>query len=220
MTFWKMKIVFALFAAGAFTPSVMAAVIWSEQGDAGQTRLSAQSVLGAGSLIEITGSIGSSSDVDMYWIQLTGGGTFSASAPSLSPSLRDPQLFLFDFSGFGIYANDDGLPALGAFLPAAHPLTPTSGGLYLLAISGYNTDPISVGGLIFPSSPFAPVYGPSGSGGGSPLSGWTGGGDTGSYTVSFTGAQAVETPEPSTTLFISIGLAVLVLSYRRRLSLS
>jgi hypothetical protein len=43
-----------------------------------------------------------------------------------------------------------------------------------IGISNFDHDPVSAGGLIFPSEPFSQMVGPSGPGGASPITGWTG----------------------------------------------
>ena len=111
----------------------------------------------------------------------------------------DTQLTLFDSSGIGIYSNDDfDTDNLQSTLPALNPLTPTTPGLYYLAVSDWDYDPLSDGGYIFPH-PISVHYsntavdGPTGPGGGSPVTGWggisTSGG--GSYTIALTGATAI-----------------------------
>ena len=103
-------------------------------------------------------------------------------------------MFLFDAAGFGWYANDDA-PEGGTTrsrLPAGHGLTPSEPGVYYLVISAWNRDPVSSGGLIFPTSPFDGVFGATGPGGGSPISGYGGSNsETGTYTISLTGATYI-----------------------------
>ena len=72
-------------------------------------------------------------------------------------------------------------------------------GDYFLALTTFNVDPVSPGGLfIFPNAPFQNVFGPTGPGGGAPISGWANPGFTpGTYTINLTGA-AFSTPEPGT----------------------
>lgn len=173
-------------AVAAIAVSSALAAPWAEVGDAGDLPLTANTPNGVGALTSITGVAGGS-DEDMYRICLTGGGTFSAS--TVGSVLVDTQLFLFDSAGLGVEANDDSV-GLKAVLPAGG-LSPTAGGVYYLALSSFNNDPVSSGGLIFPSTPFNLVHGPTGPGGGSPISGWTNnsGSAAAAYTIALTGAR-------------------------------
>jgi hypothetical protein len=171
---------------------VARAVTVTESGDAGSLPPNAQATTDAVDLI--TGQLGSSDDEDMYRICLTGGKTFSATTNG--SDLGDPQLFLFDATGRGVYANDDnGEPPdfLQSTLPAGHPLTPDTGGTYYLAISSFRNRPVSQGGEIFEFAPplFDPVLGPVGPGGGSPVTAWNNEGfTTGTYRITLTGTRA------------------------------
>jgi hypothetical protein len=129
----------------------------------------------------------------MYRLCLTGGKSFSATTrPGTSV---DTQLFLFERSGRGVFANDDTGRTLQSRLPAHHRLTPTSGGKFYLAISAYNNDPVSRTGLIFRSFPFRAVFGPTGRGGQEPVTGWTDESfEAGRYIIRLTGARACSGP--------------------------
>lgn len=165
----------------------------AEVSDAGQLLPEAQVIpSGEATLDSITGTISSDNDADLFQITLTGGGTFSATTLGTDTTFPDAQLFLLDENGFGVFANDD-TPFGGtqATLPAGSPLTPLDPGTYFLGISSVDYDPVSEGGLIFPGFPFDEVFGPTESGGGSPLSDFTGnGGGSGNYTIALTGVQA------------------------------
>jgi hypothetical protein len=116
----------------------------------------------------------------------------------------------------GVYANDDDGISLNSLLPAGNISSPTTPGKYYLAISRYNLDAYSASGLIFPSSPFNQVFGPSGPGGGNPVSYWSGstfGG--GEYWIGLTGASYV-IPAPGAILLGSIGLGLVNWLRRRR----
>jgi hypothetical protein len=192
-----------LLALLVFEPSTHAAS-WTEIGDAGSVPGTAQIPTGVGALDTILGTIGFG-DVDMYQIFVTGGGTFSAAASGAFPGFLDPQLYLFDSTGRGVYANDNEFPPNPFFspgravLPAGHPLTPLAPGIYYLAISGIDLEPVSSGGFIFPCLICTPtaVVGSTGPGGGSPITDWSGLPFTaGSYTITLTGAEFTP-PMPS-----------------------
>lgn len=169
----------------SFKPPVCAR--WQENGDADDLPGSAQVPLGAGSLNRISGAITSGTDADMYQICLTGAGTFSADTSVAGSATFDTQLFLFDSSGDGVYANDDS-GGLHSLLPAGG-LSPAGAGTYYLAISAFDNDPVSGLGEIFPDT-FNAVVGPTGPGGALSITGWNGAGFTvGAYDIALTGAE-------------------------------
>lgn len=157
---------------------------------------------GSTTLDSITGSLSDNNDVDLFQITLTGGKTFSATTEAKTDF--DPQLFLFDEDGFGVYARDDTPTSVQPTLPANHPLTPTDPGVYYLAIASFDNDPVSSQGLIFDndeSFPYNQVLEPIAPGREAPLSGFNNlGGSSGGYTIGLTGVRAV--PETSSVLGI------------------
>ena len=172
----------------ALAPAASAA---DEQGDAGDLPATAQDLSGA-AVETISGTVAGSSDIDMYRVCVDGGRSFSAS--SVGGTEVDTQLFLFDSAGRGVYANDDEREGvLQSLLPAGHEQTPTLPGRYYLAVGAYNTDPEAAGEKIF--GPGTGVVGPTGSGGGEPVSGWGGRpGGPGPYTLVLTGASCAPVP--------------------------
>jgi len=168
---------------------------WAELGDAGDLPDVAQAALGNGTLDSISGALTGEPDLgDMYLIYISDPATFSA---EVTVSSFDTQLFLFDQTGMGIYANDDrgDGTSLRSLLPSGHAYSPSTPGLYYLAITEWDRDPYSVSGLIFPSSPFTDTHGPTEAGGGDPITEWIGNLDNlGSYTIELTGAQYIQVP--------------------------
>ncbi len=148
------------------------AIMMMETGDAGQTLGTAQT-LGAGTT-SILGTLAppgqASTDVDLYrfgW----GGGVLSVNSFG-PPNVGDPQLFLFDAAGNGVAENDDS--AAGG-LQSEITLN-LAAGVYHLAISLFNNDPIDAGGnelFDFPTSFLDlngnTIQGPTGAG---PLFDW------------------------------------------------
>lgn len=176
--------------------------------DAGQTLGTAQDISsGTGTLDAISGRISSNTDADLFRFFIDDPAAFSATTvggttpDAPSEGVIDTQLFLFDVNGFGVEANDDDTSGLTfeSTLPAGNPFSPTSPGIYFLGISAFDNDPLSAGGEIFDDTPLA-VVGPTGAGGGSPLTNFDGNGlfPTGSYEIALTGATAI--PEPSSIL--------------------
>lgn len=210
---------FVFVALGLACASASTAQTYFESGDAGALPASAQIVSGSGALSSLNGIL-DPGDVDMFGIRITGGGTFSAT--SLASGIGNPQLFLFTSAGLGVYANDD-IPAdFQPRLPAGHALTPTAPGLYYLAISRFNADPISAGEFIFPDTTTPIVVGPTGASGHLPVTGWTPSPLflPGSYSISLTGAEFASAviPEPQTYALLLAGL-VLILVRRKKIGI-
>jgi Bacterial pre-peptidase C-terminal domain len=176
--------------AALLAPSSLAA---TENGDAGDLPATAQDLGAAPDLGSISGTLASGSDRDMYRICLSGGGSFSAT--TVGGSAVDTELFLFDGTGHGVYADDDSQATRQSTLPANDPLTPTAAGSYFLAVSPFDQDPVGPSGRIFPNQ--ASLTGPNPAGGGlEPISGWTGrAGGNGAYTISLTGVVPCEVPD-------------------------
>lgn len=189
------------------------AATFTEIGDAGELLNTAQTISQRTQpLTSIYGAV--SGDADLFKIFLTGGQTFSATTISPdtfeipiddllgSPTeiLADPQLFLFDSTGRGVYSNDDTSFSSQSILPSGG-FSPSNSGIYYLAISSFNYDPVGAGGKIFGAPTKDGVWGPTGPGGASPLSGFTGTSTTsGRYAIALTGAQPV--PEPTSVLSV------------------
>jgi len=198
--------------AGLALATSAQAQIWTEVGDANE--LAAQVTLGTGPLLEIRGSTsvasGDLTGVDLYKIYVRDWTAFSA---SLAGATWDTQLFLFTSAGMGIACNDD-TGGLTSTLPVGNALYAGRTGpeKVMIAVSGYNRDPVSAGGLIFPNT-FSGVHGPTGVGGGSPLSGWTGTPARGDYVLRLTGCE-YWVPAPGATALL--GLAGLIAGRRRR----
>jgi hypothetical protein len=161
---------------------------WMESGDAGDLPGSAQAALGTGSLQLITGTI-DASDADMFQIAICDFASFSAT--TVGQTTVDTQLFLFDASGLGVVSDDDTLNmGTQSTIPTGYVFT---NGIYYLALSAYNRDPMSAGGSIFDPPAFTTVQVPNGPGAGQPVSSWDGtSGSTGPYGIALTGACMVD----------------------------
>ncbi len=179
----------AIFALLLTAPAATAA---SELGNAGDLPATAQDLSGE-TVAQITGDFPDASDVDLYKLCLSGGGTFSAT--TVGGSDVDTQLYLFDANGLGVYGNDDTDGVLQSMLPAEHALTPAAAGTYYLAVSPYNLEPRNDSGSIFLDVPG--VLAPLGPGASDPVTSWFGRTSAGgNYAITVTGANCAP---PDTT---------------------
>lgn len=171
------------------------AASFTETTDAGELPGTAQVLTGqptGTALDSLSGSLSSGTDIDMFQIFLNGTTPFSATTASPGVTF-DSMLFLFDSTGKGIFANDD--KAGDSLNRAEIPATSLSAGIYYLAITTPYKNPVSAGGFIFPDSTLisTSVAGPTGPGGGSPITSWnidtTPDPDPQNYAIALTGAQ-------------------------------
>ncbi|MGC1306030.1 MAG: hypothetical protein WA885_02285 [Phormidesmis sp.] len=217
------------------------AISFTESGDAGESLTDAISVTAdqPTPLDSISGVL--SGDADLFKIFLTGGQTFSATTLSSTTAeipvnqaigipievVIDPKIFLFDALGNGVYANDDAFGSTqSTLLSGPSGFSPPEPGNYFLGISGSGYEAFSANGQIFPTEPFDQQAGPTGPGGGAPLTEFAGDRTLsfGKYTLSLTGAQTVATanspvsvPDPSMTLSLLALGAVAVTSKIKKL---
>lgn len=197
--------------------SASADFTWAEVGDAGNTLLTANDIVGptGDNLTNITGTIASGSDFDLFRFSITNPTLFSASTVGTVGSLTDTQLFLFNANGFGVAANDDSV-GFRSTLPVGNALYATlQPGDYFIAISGFDVDPVSIAGEIFPDTPFSAVHGPTGPGGAFPISGSAGSSGTGTYNIALTAASTASTPAPAAVWMGLAGMGVVGMLRRR-----
>jgi hypothetical protein len=219
----------------ALASSQAQAVSFTEMGDAGESISTAQAVAAAGTvpLDSIAGSLASLNDADLFQIFLTGSRAFSATtrnaatdqavidaAIGITPTVAlNPQLFLLDANGRGVYANDDNSGSSQATLLSGGLFSPQQSGIYYLGISGSGDNPVSTAGAIFPASDssFPFNVGATGAGGQLPLSGFSSisgtvvnsGDYTGEYRIALTGSQFVQAAQPIPEPSSALGLLVL-----------
>jgi hypothetical protein len=196
-------------AAVVMTAGSVNAATYAEIGDAGQTLDTATiaDTQPGTALDAIVGTL-TANNADLFQIYISDPATFSANTLFTTPGVNNfnTSLFLFNLEGFGVYANDDATGSQSA-LPAGNALSPTTAGLYYIAISGSGFSPVSEDGAIFPEPDgvtilFDDVLGPTGVGGAKILSGWAGnsGSNFGAYKINLTGATFV--PEPTVSVFL------------------
>lgn len=165
----KIAITFAVMTAGAAQAATFnepASGVGDSLNNAGDT--TANFVDNAVNPLDtITGRVSTGSD--MFKIQLNSASLFTATAFGATNPFN-PQLFLFDSSGAGLFANDDApANASNAEIQAS-----LQAGIYFLGISKSDSDPLnSAGQEIFPDSPITGLVTPSGA---NPIfASWSGG---------------------------------------------
>ena len=125
-------------------------MVIAESGTVGSVPATAQVI--STPVDQITGSLDTLDQEDLYRFCLAGGGMFSAT--TAGSDISDTQLFLFDAAGRGVFANDDNAEGLQSTLPAGLELTPKTGGIYYLGVSSFDADPLSEAVLIFAGEVF------------------------------------------------------------------
>ncbi|MGL4465212.1 MAG: DVUA0089 family protein [Planctomycetia bacterium] len=214
----------------ALSAAPAAASIYIETSDAGDMPGTAASTGSSGPLYSILGSIGPRGDVDAFWIKITDPSNFSAFTSSLVNGF-DSQLFLFDACGHGLLANDNPpTPALrlllgnkGSILRGSDLGGALTAGVYLLAISASDVDPISLLGEIFDDAPKNDVHTADGPGADHPITGWNGSSNIrcDEYVIGLTGAHrsgpgdCEPVPEPA-SLSVWAAAALLGMGTARR----
>ncbi len=157
---------------------------WREVDDAGALPVSAQAVTGTGPLGSIRGELLDAADVDLYKIHVCSTSPFTATLV-LSADF-DTQMFLFSLDGMGLVFNDDSATTRQSTITEAMIPGP---GEYVLAIAGWDRDPVSAAGLeLWADQPFTGERAPDGPAASQPIAGWLGDGTFGRYTIALTGA--------------------------------
>jgi hypothetical protein len=154
----------------ALAPAARAQV-WSEVGDAGDLVSTAQPTSGSGGLTTINGFLASSTDVDLYCIQLA--AVPPASQPLVSllcAGHLDPNVWLFDATGQGVFTN---ATCAGGNKMILVPNVSLAQGTYYVAVSYSGVDPSSAGGAIWLPALFG-QRAPDGPGGAGSLTAWSG----------------------------------------------
>lgn len=227
----KRNLATTLLAAAALTsaaPSLHAKITsipsltYAEPGDAGQTLATAANTnlsVGGVSNNAITGTIGTTTDADLYKFTVTSSIIFTATAAGGASSVAgngniDTSIFLFDISGNPLVANDD---QNNANYQGSFTFNLTAGTYYLgIALSG--NEPVNSNNQrLFTVD--QPTIGQRGAASGlnpttlATFDGQTSTPETGPYSITITSAV----PEPTTTAALAFGgLASLVFLRRLR----
>jgi hypothetical protein len=182
---------------------------------------------------EIIGSIPDTIDpllgVNMFAIDIGDFAAFSAITLGSPFGITDTELFLFDSTGRGVYANDDidggnTLSCLPSQVdnPCSSPLPsgvgPTANGIFYLAITRSSNMPLSASGEIFTIFDSTDVVGPDTTAGGNdPITGWDGGAFTSSDTdlVNYDIVLTGTVPEPATWPVLGVAGVLLALVRRK-----
>ena len=190
-TVWTLTISALLTAASA-------QISYQEQGDAGDLPATAQLVNVAGAqpcqtpVQSIRGQM-DADDVDMFVICITDPAAFSAS--TVGTTAWDTQLWLFKCDGRGVVHNDDNPDGAGLGSRIDNRTNCIQQpGIYLLAISRYNRDPVTADGLTLwdPLGNNRLVRCPDGIRADEPVGAWAGVTQAaGEYVIQLTGAYSV-----------------------------
>ncbi len=180
--------VFALSVAGARGQT------WTEDGDA-PALLPGQTTVGTGALTQIIGTLTSGSDADLFAIYIDDEANFSAS--TVGGTSIDSALYLFDENGNGVTMSEDA----GGVQSTITSTFVTTNGVYYLAMSAYDYDPLNPSALeIWNDAPWNLERAPDGPGAPGPLAGWGGSaGGSGNYIIFLTGATFKEQGPPPPT---------------------
>ena len=219
-------VLLALAALGTTTLATLPAaraVTFAEPGDAGQTLPTAlpTGTNATTALTGITGTLGTSTDADVFVFTITSTTTFSAIASSSAGI--DTSLFLFSSTGAPLLANDDasGTSFQGALLAGNALLTTLGAGTYYLGISLSGNEAVNAAGqqLFTLDQPTTGVR--TAASGLNParlgtFNGATFVTETGAYAITLTGAATSAVPEPGTYALLAAGATTLGLTLRRR----
>jgi hypothetical protein len=177
---------------------------------------------------EIDGTLDFPDGVAMFKLYIPNPLGFAAFTVNTGAfGVPDPELFLFDQNGLGVYENDDNGGDTQACLPSSdshNPCASSSGGLgpltagfYYLAITRAENSPLSASGYIFSPLLSSDVVGPDPTqGGGDPIESWDGMVDAApDFDLINYQIEIADTPEPATWPLTAGVFGALVL-YRRK----
>ena len=226
-----LRTVLALLATALFT-SPLHAVTYTEIGDAGRLRPTAQATAANQAaanqpLTMIFGSLLNAGDIDLFAINITNPLNFSATTVNslTSNAGADTALWLFDSTGRAVYANDDDPSGttLTSTLSAGSSFGPLVAGLYYIGISLSGSEPVNFANInLFAFMSSTSLRGPNPNASG-PLTDWdstlaNGSGTTfpANYQIDLVGATTSAVPEPATVALSVFGALALVVAAKKR----
>jgi hypothetical protein len=178
-----MRLLWSFLALTALTATALAQVDWTEQGDAGDLPETAQATgTDTSTPLSTISGVLDANDVDMFAIYIADPSAFRAETNTTTTNF-DSQLWLFDVNGNGIVHDDDSAGGLRSRITNANNCIPGPG-IYYIAISRYNRDPIDCdGNAIWTSASNACAVA-----GRSRVASWTGSTSAGTYQIVLQGA--------------------------------
>jgi hypothetical protein len=178
-----MRLLWSFLALTALTATALAQVDWTEQGDAGDLPETAQATgTGTSTPLRTISGVLDANDVDMFAIYIADPSAFQAETNTATTDF-DSQLWLFDVNGNGIVHDDDSAGGLRSRINNANNCIPGPG-IYYIAISRWNRDPIDCdGNTIWTSASNACA-----ASGRSRVASWTGSTSAGTYQIVLQGA--------------------------------
>ncbi len=149
------------------TASPASAVVWFENGDAGELPAGHQATIGVGALTAISGTIDNTSDRDLFCVRVVDQGLFFANL--LCSGIPGLDLWLFSTTGLGLSHHDG---CVGGFTTVSGAFKPGIGS-YLLGISADGADARNwLGQPIWSAGPVQAERAPNGTGAPGPITSW------------------------------------------------
>ncbi|MDG1899992.1 MAG: DVUA0089 family protein [Phycisphaerales bacterium] len=227
----NIKMLSMIFVASALATTSLGSVVGpnyeeDDGNDAGSTVNTSKKLNGSGQLLLLSGSLsgdsrGQGDYQDVYQILISDVEAFKLNFLGTEGDF-DTMLWLFDEEGRALLGNNDSLidgqPSPLSFLRNES----TDGsfqlqnpGKYYIAISGFNSQPVSELGSMFDlgADPFG-VFAANGQGANATQNGWTQNGATGNYLLSLEGVSFIPVPAPGALALL--GLAGIMGCRRRR----
>lgn len=227
----NIKMLSMIFVASALATTSLGSVVGpnyeeDDGNDAGSTVNTSKKLNGSGQLSLLSGSLsgdsrGQGDYQDVYQILISDVEAFKLNFLGTEGGF-DTMLWLFDEDGRALLGNNDSLidgkPSPLSFLrneSSDGSFQLQNPGKYYIAISGFNSQPVSKLGSMFDlgADPFG-VFAANGQGANATQNGWTQNGATGNYLLSLEGVSFIPVPAPGALALL--GLAGIMGGRRRR----